>query len=201
VVEARFDFFGRKSSEIPCMQSAIITRAASPHDIAAINALQARVFGPGRFARSAYRVREGKGVMSRFCRVADGNGRLIATLRITEISIGAAGGAALLGPLAVDPEYRGQGYGRKLVAEALVEMQAAGLAIVVLVGDEPYYARFGFKPVPMGAISFPGPVNPDRILAAELKPGALANYCGLVTAAALDGGPDETPDAAGAGKA
>jgi predicted N-acetyltransferase YhbS len=166
------------------MQSAIITRAAGSHDLAAINALQARVFGPGRFARSAYRVREGKGLMSRFCRVADRNGQLIASLRITDISIGELFGAALLGPLAVDPDFHGQGYGRKLVAEALDDMKAAGVALVVLVGDEPYYGRFGFKPALPGSIAFPGPVNPARILAAELVPGALARYRGLITAAA-----------------
>lgn len=165
------------------MSSPIITRAASTHDIAAINALQARVFGPGRFVRSAYRVREGKGVMSRFCRVADRNGQLIASLRLTEISIGGVPGAALLGPVAVDPEFRGQGYGRKLVAQALEDMKSAGIRIVVLVGDEPYYGKFGFKPAPNGSIVFPGPVNPARILVAELQPGASAHYRGLITAA------------------
>jgi predicted N-acetyltransferase YhbS len=164
------------------MSTSVITRTAAPHDLEAINALQARVFGPGRFARSAYRVREGKGFMSRFCRVADRNGRLIASLRITEVSIGGLHGAALLGPLAVDPEYRGQGYGRQLVAEAIEEMNQAAVAVVVLVGDEPYYARFGFKPVPRGTVVFPGPVNPARILAAELAPGALSIYRGLVSA-------------------
>lgn len=163
------------------MTSAIITRAAGTNDIAAINALQARVFGPGRFARSAYRVREGKGLMSRFCRVADCSGRLIAALRLTEVCIGATAGAALLGPLAVDPDFRGAGYGRKLVAEALDEMRAAGIAIVVLVGDLPYYGQFGFKPVPPGSIILPGPVDPARILAAELQPGALHRYRGPVT--------------------
>ena len=164
------------------MQAAIITRAASPHDLGAIAALQAHVFGPGRFTRSAYRVREGKGLMSRFCRVADRNGQLIASLRITEVSIGDTTGAALLGPLAVDPAFRGQGYGRKLAAEAMDEMKAAGIAVVVLVGDEPYYGRFGFKPVPPGTIQFPGPINPARILAAELKDGALAGNHGLIIA-------------------
>ena len=170
------------------MQSQIITRAAAPHDLAAINALQSRVFGPGRFARSAYRVREGTGYLSRFCRVADRNGRLIATLRITEVCIGGKRGAALLGPVAVDPDYRGQGYGRKLVAEALEEMKAVGIAAVVLVGDEPYYGKFGFKPVPPGSITFPSPVNPARILAAELKAGSLAAYRGLITAGTTSAG-------------
>jgi predicted N-acetyltransferase YhbS len=170
------------------MLSAIVTRPAASRDLDAILALQAYVFGPGRFARSAYRVREGQPLLSRFCRVADDNGRLIASIRMTEVMIGGTSNATLLGPLAVDPNFRDQGYGRKLVAEAVEEMRASGVALVVLVGDEPYYARFGFKSVPPGQIVFPGPVNPTRILAAELQPGALANFRGLVTAAPATNG-------------
>lgn len=167
------------------MLSAIVTRPAIPSDLGAILELQAHVFGPGRFARSAYRVRERQPLMSRFCRVADYNGRLIASIRMTEITIGGLPNATLLGPVAVDPDFRGQGYGRKLVAEALNEMKASGVALVVLVGDEPYYARFGFKPAPYGHIVFPGPVNPSRILAAELQPGALQRFHGTIAAAPI----------------
>lgn len=174
------------------MPSAIITRLATPFDLSAISALQARVFGPGRFARSAYRVREGHGLLSRFCRVADRNGRLIASLRITEAAIGGTRGAALLGPVSVDPDFRGQGFGSQIIGETLADMTAAGISLVVLVGDEPYYGRFGFHPVPRGQIVFPGPVNPQRILAAELSPGTLANFHGLLTAA---------PEPAGGGQA
>jgi predicted N-acetyltransferase YhbS len=162
----------------------IITRSVAPHDTVAISALHARVFGPGRFTRSAYRVREGKGLTSRFCRAADLNGRLIATIRVTEVIIGGANGAALLGPVAVDPEFHGEGYGRQLVGEAMEQMREAGVRLVVLVGDEPYYGRFGFKPVLPDQIVFPGPVNPARILAAELVPGALADYRGTVAGVA-----------------
>lgn len=166
------------------MSKAVITRTALPADLAAISELHARVFGPGRFARTAYRVREGTESVTRFCRVAERGERLLASLRMTDISIGGTSGASLLGPLAVDPEFRGQGYGRQLVAEALSEAKAAGIKLVVLVGDVPYYGRFGFAPVPPEQITFPGPVNPARILAAELADGALANYRGVVTAAA-----------------
>ncbi len=165
------------------MSQDVLTRSVAPADLAAISKLHAHVFGPGRFVRSAYRVREGKGLHSKYCRVAELNGRLIATLRLTEISIGGLRGAALLGPLTVDPEFAGQGYGRKLVAEALEHLNKCGVKIVVLVGDEPYYGRLEFKPVPPGQITFSAPVNPARILAAELEPGALANYRGLIIAA------------------
>ena len=165
------------------MKQTVITRSVAPADLDAISKLHAHVFGPGRFVRSAYRVREAKGFYSKYCRVADLDGRLIATLRLTEISIGGTKGAALLGPLTVDPEFAGQGYGRKLVSEALEEMKTSGIKIVVLVGDEPYYGRLGFRPVPPGQITFSAPVNPARILAVELEPGAHANYCGLIIAA------------------
>lgn len=164
------------------MLSTIVTRPATAADLDAIKALQKRVFGPGRFARSAYRVREGKPLMSRFCRVADNSGKVIAAIRMSEITIGKTPDAVLLGPIAVDQEFQSQGYGNKLITESLEQQKQSGVALVILVGDEPYYGRFGFKPVPPGAIVFPGPVNPARILALELKPGALARYRGLVEA-------------------
>jgi predicted N-acetyltransferase YhbS len=129
------------------MSQTISTRHVLPADLARISTLHGRVFGPGRFARAAYRVREGKSLSSKFCRLAERDGRLIATLRLTEVAIGGLHGPALLGPLAVDPEFAGQGFGRRLVSEALEDMKAAGVSLVVLVGDEPYYGRFGFKPV------------------------------------------------------
>lgn len=159
------------------------TRAVKPADLLAISRLHALVFGPGRFTRSAYRVREGKGTRSRFCRVALLNGEMVAALRLTEVLIGGRPGAALLGPLAVHPDYRGQGFGRQLVRETLEEMRSAGIRLVVLVGDVPYYGRLGFAPVPLGQITLPGPVDPARILAAELEAGALQSYQGLITAA------------------
>jgi predicted N-acetyltransferase YhbS len=108
--------------------------------------------------------------------------RMIAAVRFTDVAIGGTEGALLLGPLAVDPEFAGQGHGRQLVGEALEAARADGLRLVVLVGDEPYYARFGFRPVPPGQILLPGPVDPRRLLAAELVPGALPSYRGLIVA-------------------
>ena len=175
------------------MLQSVKTRAVTPNDLEAISRLHEEVFGPGRFARSAYRVREGKGLLSRFCRLADLGGRLISALRLTEVTIGGKGGAALLGPLAVHPEFKGNGYGRRLVSEALQEMKSAGLKIVVLVGDEPYYGKLGFKPVPPGQIIFPGPVNPARILAAELEEGSLGQYRGLIQVAAARPGHTRSP--------
>jgi predicted N-acetyltransferase YhbS len=169
------------------MPPKVLNRLVTAEDLPRISALHAEVFGPGRFTRTAYRVREGRPVsaspISRFCRLALLGDRLVAALRLTEITIGGKGDALLLGPLAVAADVAGQGFGQALVAEALDAARAAGIRLVVLVGDEPYYGRFGFKPVPPGQIKLPGPVNPARILAAELTAEALALYQGPVAAA------------------
>jgi predicted N-acetyltransferase YhbS len=164
------------------MSPPITTRAIADADLAEIARLHARAFGPGRFARSAYRVREGSAPISPYCRVALLGNRIVAALRMTEARIGATGGALLLGPLAVDPDHVNQGLGRRLIGEALEAARAGGIRLVVLVGDAPYYGRFGFAPVPRGQIALPGPVDPARILALELVPGTLADYRGLVSA-------------------
>jgi predicted N-acetyltransferase YhbS len=164
------------------MTPALAIRKALPGDLTQISKLHAHVFGPGRFARSAYRVREGKGHLSRYCLVAHLGSELVASLRMTEIAIGGRRGAVLLGPLAVDPDHRGMGIGTRLMREALASAKAGGTSLVILVGDDPYYGRFGFKAVPAGQIVFPGPVNPARILACELNPGAAEAYRGLVVA-------------------
>lgn len=164
------------------MSPKILHRLMQPADLAQVAELNARVFGPGRFARTAYRVREGAPALSPYCRAAILGDRIIAAVRFTEITVGGSHGALLLGPLAVDPEFAGQGHGRQLIAEALEAATADGKRLVVLVGDEPYYGRFGFKPVPLGQITLPGPVDPRRLLAAELVPGALEGYRGIVAA-------------------
>lgn len=160
----------------------ILHRPMAPADLSQVSELNARVFGPGRFARTAYRVREGAPELSRYCRVALLDTRMIAAVRFTHVAIGDSEGALLLGPLAVDPEFAGKGHGRQLVGEALELARADGIRLVVLVGDEPYYARFGFHPAPPGQIQLPGPVDPGRLLAAELEPGALASFRGLIAA-------------------
>lgn len=162
----------------------IVVRPPVAADLPAINALQAKAFSPGRFARTAYRVREGTAPVSPHCLVAPSGDRLIASIRFTEIAIGGRAGALMLGPLAVEPEFAGLGHGRRLVAEGLARARQAGMRLVVLVGDAAYYERFGFVRVPPGQITLPGPADPARILAAELQPGALAQYRGVVAASA-----------------
>jgi predicted N-acetyltransferase YhbS len=149
-------------------------------DAQILSDLSAQAFGPGRFARSAYRVREGVPPVKTLCLCGELDGRLIGGIRFTAIRIGDKDGALLLGPLVVDPAEKGKGYGRTLVEEGLTRARAEGFGLVILVGDMPYYARFGFKPVPPGRILLPGPVDPQRLLALELNPGALAGVAGQV---------------------
>jgi predicted N-acetyltransferase YhbS len=158
------------------------TRPVAPSDLAAIRDLHARGFGPGRFTRTAYRIREGTGEFSPFCRVCLIDGRLVAAVRFTPIVVGGKNKALLLGPLAVDPAFANRGYGRGLVATALEDARAAGISLVVLVGDEPYYGKLGFGRIPFGRITLPGPADPNRLLAAELVPGALQDFSGAVAA-------------------
>lgn len=168
------------------MSDRILIRTAEATDVLAIGALHARVFGPGRFARSAYRVREGRrdgNPLSDFCHVAVRGSKLIAAITLSEVKIGGVPGALLLGPIAVDPDYAGQGLGGQLIAEGISDARSAGKALVILVGDEPYYGRFGFKCVPPGQITLPGPVNPMRLLAYPLRDGAIEAARGLVTSA------------------
>ena len=156
-------------------------RAVTNDDLAALTALQAHVFGPGRFARTAYRVREGTPAISPYCRAAFSTNGLVASLRMTRIAIGGQGPHLLLGPLAVDPRFTGLGHGRSLIAEALALARHDGIGLVVLVGDLPYYERFGFQPVPPGQITLPGPVDPARILVCELTLGAASTARGVLT--------------------
>jgi predicted N-acetyltransferase YhbS len=155
-------------------------RLETDGDTPILSRLSAEAFGPGRFTRTAYRVREGVAPVRSLSLCGQLNGNLVGGIRFTAIRIGGTEGAALLGPLVVDPAEKGNGYGKALVQEGLVRARREGFSLVLLVGDMPYYARFGFQPVPPGQISVPGPVDPARLLAVELVAGALASAKGLV---------------------
>jgi predicted N-acetyltransferase YhbS len=149
------------------------------HD-AEIEEINAEAFGPGRFTRAAYKIREGGPHLADLSFVARADGRVVASVRMTPIAAG-AGAALLLGPLAVRPAYKNLGIGKKLVAIALDEARKAGWSLVILVGDAPYYAPLGFDiVVPRGQVTMPRPVDPGRLLAAELASGALENFRGDV---------------------
>jgi predicted N-acetyltransferase YhbS len=161
----------------------ITVHAIEPGDLPDVLALHARAFGPGRFARTAYRIREGTPQVSPFCLLSKVSGELVAAIRFTEVTVGGKPGVLLLGPLAVEEDYAGLGYGKRLVAEGIERARKAGIKLVLLVGDEPYYGRFGFKRVAPGRIRLPGPADPMRVLAVELEEGALAQFEGMVEAA------------------
>jgi len=157
-------------------------RLETAADAPVLSQLSAEAFGPGRFTRSAYRVREGVPPVAPLSLTGWLDGRLVGGIRFTAVRIGGMEGGALLGPLVVDPEVKGKGYGKALVGEGLVRAKAQGFGLVLLVGDVPYYGRFGFVPVTQGQITLPGPVDPARLLALELKPGVLEGAAGLIRA-------------------
>ena len=158
----------------------LVIRQEHPGDGPAIERLHARAFGPGRFARTAYRLREGVAPLPDLCVTA-----LVGTYLVGSVRIGAAEAGGLpilvLGPLTVDPSFGSRGIGSALMAAGLDAARAAGHGLVVLVGDAPYYRRFGFAPVPAGRLAMPGPVDPARFLWLELSEGAAAATRGSVS--------------------
>jgi len=148
-------------------------------DAEAIERLHERTFGPGRYARSAYRIREGRAHALDLSFTARIGTLLVGSVRLTPICIGETP-ALLLGPLTVEPPFRGRGIGGALITRALTDAKAAGHSLVVLVGDEPLYSKAGFKSIPKGQVKMPGPVDPARLLVAELKPGAFIGVSGMI---------------------
>lgn len=148
-------------------------------DLGAIERLDERAFGPGRFARSAYRLREGVAPDYRLSFVARVGTLLVGANRMTPIICGASP-ALLLGPLTVDPAFRSSGIGEALVGKSLEAARAAGHTLVLLVGDLSYYGKMGFSPAPHDVLAFIGPVDPDRLLYHELTEGAFARAQGKV---------------------
>ena len=148
-------------------------------DALAIERLHERTFGPGRYARTAYRVREQLQHRYDLSFTARIGTLLVGSVRSTPVRIGETG-ALLLGPLTIEPPFRERGIGRALIDRALAAARAEGHRLVVLVGDEPYYGRSGFKRIPKGTVTMPGPVDPARLLVAELVDGAFAGVSGAI---------------------
>jgi predicted N-acetyltransferase YhbS len=157
----------------------IVTRSELPSDDMAIEVLQHAAFGPGAYSRAAFRVREQAPHIRSLSFLTELNGKLVASVRQTPITVGSARGL-LLGPLVVHPPFKGLGYGKALMRRAVAEAEETGWPFIILVGDEPYYWPFGFKPLPPGRVKMPGPVDPARFLVAELMPGTAEGLQGMV---------------------
>lgn len=162
----------------------LVIRAAASSDRAAIADLHAQVFGPGRFARTAYRIREQGNSPAAHCFVAEGPQGITGAIEFTPVTIGGNGdqhnGAWLLGPIAIATAHTGKGVGRKLIGRGIDYVAEAGGKLIILVGDLSYYGKFGFAPVEPGRITLPGPVDPDRILGLALNASGGSDSQGLV---------------------
>ena len=150
-----------------------------PEDAPAIERLHERTFGPGRYAKTAYRLREEVAHSRDVSFTARIGTLLVGSVWLSPVRIGEAK-ALLLGPLTVEPPFRDHGIGKALIMRALEAARAKGHRLVVLVGDESYYGKCGFKPVPPGRATMPGPVDPVRLLVAELTPGAFDGVSGPI---------------------
>jgi predicted N-acetyltransferase YhbS len=157
----------------------VTIRHETARDVDAIERLNERTFGPGRYAKTAYRLREGAGHSLALSFTARIGTLLVGSVRLTPVRVGETP-ALLLGPLTVEPPFRARGIGLALIKRALDEARDKGHRLVVLVGDEPYYGRAGFRPMPKGRAKMPGPVDPDRLLVAELVPGAFEGVSGPI---------------------
>ncbi len=146
----------------------------------AVEQLAAAAFGPGRFARTAFRLREGVPHESALSFVAAKAGELVGAVRVTGIRIGGEP-ALVLGPLVVAPDHKNEGIGSALMRRAVDAARKHGHQLMILVGDHPYYRPFGFEIVPCGRITLPGPVDPERLLYVELEAGCLSRFAGQAT--------------------
>ncbi len=158
-------------------------RPERPEDGPAIEDLLDVCFGPGRYAKTAYRLRENVAPVAGLSHVAEENGALLGTVRYWPVLIGGAP-SIMLGPIAVLPAHRGRGMAIGLMERTLALAAEMGFASVVLVGDEPYYSRVGFARPPAGRMTMPGPVDYSRLLWRELAPGGLDGLAGPITKAA-----------------
>jgi len=151
----------------------------TPDDALLIERLHERTFGPGRYAKTAYRLREQVAHSLDLSFTARIGTLLVGSVRLSPVRIGETK-ALLLGPLTVEPTFRDRGVGQTLIARALEAARAQGHRLAILVGDEPYYAKCGFKRIPAGRATMPGPVDPARLLVAELVDGAFNDVSGPI---------------------
>jgi predicted N-acetyltransferase YhbS len=156
----------------------VTIRHERPSDVPAREAVLDRAFGEARFTKTCERLRVGRMPAAGLSLIATADGRVVGTVRLWHIAAGFDRPALLLGPLAVDPECRSRGIGAALMNRAISEARRRGHRIILLVGDEPYYARFGFSAAVTGGLSLPGPYEAPRLLGLALQDQPLAAELG-----------------------
>ena len=166
-------------------QPAFIITAETAVDVPAREALLDRAMGPGRKKKSSEKLRRGRRPSEGLAFVARGAaGAIVGTVRLWDVRLGENGPKALLlGPLAVEPSLKSTGIGSALMRHAVTEAARLGHKTIQLVGDAPYYGRFGFSADRTGSLAMPGPYERHRLLALELVPGALDGAHGTIRAA------------------
>ncbi|WP_149791032.1 N-acetyltransferase [Mesorhizobium sp. NFR06] len=153
-------------------------------DVQAREALLDRAMGPNRKKKSSEKLRRGRRPSEGLAFVArDASGAVVGTVRLWDVRLGEGSPALLLGPLAVEPGLKNGGVGSALMRHAVAEAARLGHGAILLVGDAPYYGRFGFSADCTGTLAMPGPYERHRLLALELKDGALDGARGTIKAA------------------
>jgi predicted N-acetyltransferase YhbS len=160
----------------------VTIREEACRDGAARDALLDAAYGESRFTKTSERLREGRLPADGLSLVAIDHGRIVGTVRLWNVTAGPGRPTLLLGPLAVDPAYRNRGIGSTLVRRAIARARLAGHHAILLVGDAPYYGRFGFTAEKTGELWMPGRFERDRLLAFELKSDAITGARGMIAA-------------------
>ena len=177
-----FPSTGSKNGNLPVEMVVVAERPEHADIIETLNDL---AFGADRFTKTTYRLREGVAPVAELGLVAQKtdapDAMIMGTIRYWPVQVPGGAKTLLLGPLAIHPDHQGQGVGRALMRASLEKARALGWQAVLLVGDAPYYGRFGFKRELAQGLSLPGPVDEDRFLGLELTPGALKDARGEVT--------------------
>ncbi|MCR6733038.1 MAG: N-acetyltransferase [Afipia sp.] len=171
----------KKTAALTTDAAPFAIRAERASDVAAREALLDASFGEGRHARTCQRLRDGRAPAEGLAFTAVQEGRVVGTVRLWHVSAGGIP-ALVLGPLAVDASCRKLGVGAALMTHALAAAKARGHGAVILRGDAAYYARFGFSAEKTGELALPGPFERDRLLAVELRAGALDDAWGMIVA-------------------
>ncbi len=154
-------------------------RSEAPEDAEIIQDILDQAFGPDRLTKPSYRLREGSVQAPDLGFVAELDGRIVGTIQFWPVIVGRKHRALLLGPLAVLPQMQGFGAGLLLIEHGAHAAQRVGHSLIILVGDEPYYGKAGFKRI-TGNVRMPGPFDPLRLLYRELKSGAAEGLSGLM---------------------